>query len=88
MEQNTTQHLLLATLHFHLYPNNRKSCFFTLTEALLMCAPRLDQSQRCTTGKWGNELSGMQAKHGGEVSQCQTGTLVCFLVHQGEFQSF
>lgn len=29
-----------------------------------MCAPGLDQSQRCTTGKWRDELSGLQAKHG------------------------
>lgn len=64
MEQNTTQGILLATLHFHLYLINRKSRFFTPTEALPMCAPGLDQSQTCTTGKWGDEIPGMQAKHG------------------------
>lgn len=88
MEQNTTQDTVNATLHSPLYPSNRKSCFFTPALPMPAPGPGLDLSQRCTTGKWGDELFGCKQNMVERYDSVPEGPWFASLMHLGELQSF
>lgn len=50
--------------------------------------PGLDLSQRCTTGKWGDELFGCKQNMVERYDSVPEGPWFASLMHLGELQSF